>query len=98
MGNYHTIILCEIFITSLFQSFFSYSTATYPSIYLEKTDAEVAEYYKPLDFIIGNTIFVFGRRMLLHKCDENTRRYYTKALNITQVSNNEVRGKSDRKI
>ncbi|KAK6644709.1 hypothetical protein RUM43_000977 [Polyplax serrata] len=71
--------------------------ATYPSIYLEKSDNEVTEYYKPLDFIIGATVFVFGRRMLLHKCDEDTRRYYCRALNIKQPPDFEVEEKEKPK-
>jgi len=36
--------------------------ANFPSIYLEPGNKEYEEYYQPKDFIIGNTIFVMGRR------------------------------------
>lgn len=36
--------------------------ANFPSIYLEAGNEEFQEYYQPKDFIIGNTIFVMGRR------------------------------------
>ncbi|KAJ8871831.1 hypothetical protein PR048_028171 [Dryococelus australis] len=58
--------------------------ANFPSLYLEVTDQEITEYYAPKDFIIGNTIFVLGRRFLIYDCDEFTRNYFNKALNITQ--------------
>ncbi|XP_076253920.1 EF-hand domain-containing protein 1-like [Rhynchophorus ferrugineus] len=57
---------------------------TYPAIYLEKSDAEVTEYYQPKDFLIGNTIFVLGRDMMLYDCDKFTRNYFRAALGIEQ--------------
>nr|XP_022908102.1 EF-hand domain-containing protein 1-like isoform X1 [Onthophagus taurus] len=53
---------------------------TYPSCYLERSDAEVNEYYQPKDFYVGATIFVLGRRVFLYDCDKFTRNYYRKAL------------------
>ncbi|ENN78711.1 hypothetical protein D910_03621 [Dendroctonus ponderosae] len=57
---------------------------TYAAIYLEKTDNEVTEYYQPKDFLVGNTIFVLGRDMLLYDCDKFTRDYFRNALCIEQ--------------
>lgn len=57
---------------------------TYPSIYLELSDAEVTEYYQPKDLIVGDTIFVLGRKMFLYDCDEFTRNYFRKVLCIEQ--------------
>ncbi|CAH1104815.1 unnamed protein product [Psylliodes chrysocephalus] len=57
---------------------------SYPAIYLELTPAEVTEYYQPINFQIGETIFVLGRDMLLYDCDKFTRDYFQKALGITQ--------------
>ncbi|KAJ8964821.1 hypothetical protein NQ314_004629 [Rhamnusium bicolor] len=56
----------------------------YPAVYLELSDAEVTEYYQPKDFLIGETIFVLGRDILLYDCDKFTRDYYKKALCIEQ--------------
>ncbi|XP_030765357.1 EF-hand domain-containing protein 1-like [Sitophilus oryzae] len=57
---------------------------TYPSIYLEKTENEVTEYYQPKDFLVGDTIFVLGRDMMLYDCDKFTRDYFKNALGIEQ--------------
>ncbi|XP_058119809.1 EF-hand domain-containing protein 1-like [Anopheles ziemanni] len=57
---------------------------SHPSIFLEKTDHEVSEYYSPKDLIVGSTIFVYGRKFLLLDCDGFTRCYFEKALKIIQ--------------
>ncbi|XP_034183851.1 EF-hand domain-containing protein 1 [Osmia lignaria lignaria] len=57
---------------------------SYPAVYLERGDPEVVEYYTPKDFIIGETVFIFSRRFLLHDCDPFTRKYYSDMLGITQ--------------
>ncbi|KAK9686909.1 DM10 domain [Popillia japonica] len=58
--------------------------ATFASIYLERSDAEVTEYYQPKDFLVGDTVFVLGRRMFLYDCDDFTRNYFRKVLCIEQ--------------
>ncbi|KAG5888287.1 hypothetical protein JTB14_006674 [Gonioctena quinquepunctata] len=63
---------------------FGDTPATYPAIYLELSDAEITEFYQPKDFMIGETIFVLGRDMLLYDCDKFTRDYFKKALCIEQ--------------
>ncbi|KAK0180348.1 hypothetical protein PV327_005999 [Microctonus hyperodae] len=59
---------------------------TFPSIYLERSDEEVVEYYAPIDLLIGQTILIYGRRFFLYNCDGFTRKYYSKMLNIEQPS------------
>ncbi|XP_058824044.1 EF-hand domain-containing protein 1-like [Topomyia yanbarensis] len=57
---------------------------TYPAICLELSDAEVSQYYSPKDFLVGETIFVYGRKFLLLDCDLFTRNYYEQILKIVQ--------------
>ncbi|BES98536.1 EF-hand domain-containing protein [Nesidiocoris tenuis] len=56
----------------------------FPSIYLEKTEDDLGEFYTPDDLVIGNTIFVFGRRFLIIDCDRATRDFYANALQLEQ--------------
>ncbi|KAG7205804.1 hypothetical protein KM043_007749 [Ampulex compressa] len=58
--------------------------SSFPSSYMEYGDTEVAEYYTPKDFAVGNTVFIFNRRFLLHDCDAFTRKYYRDMLGISQ--------------
>ncbi|VVC30481.1 Uncharacterised domain DM10,Domain of unknown function DUF1126 [Cinara cedri] len=45
---------------------------------------ECRRFYKPTDFIIGNTICVMGRRFILYDCDQFTRDYFKTSLKIVQ--------------
>ncbi|CAD1474825.1 unnamed protein product, partial [Heterotrigona itama] len=58
--------------------------STYPAAYMEYGDPEIVEYYTPKDFLIGDTIFIFGRQFFLHDSDSFTRKYYSDMLGITQ--------------
>lgn len=64
---------------------------TFPMVYLEITDNEISEFYQPKDFVIGDTIFVFGRKFLLLDCDKFTRLYYDDVLKQPQRPKHEVR-------
>jgi EF-hand domain-containing protein 1 len=64
--------------------------ADFPAIIFNVSDAEVEEFYKPKDFIIGGTLFVFGRKFLLLNCDRFTRNYYDQVLRIPQPGRMEI--------
>lgn len=64
--------------------------ADFPAIAFNVSDAEVEEYYQPKDFMIGGTIFVFGRKFLLLDCDKFTRNYFDKVLRCLQPNRLEI--------
>lgn len=64
--------------------------ADFASIVFNVSDAEVDEYYSPKDFIVGATIFVFGRKFLLLDCDRFTRTYFDQVLRFPQPSRLEM--------
>lgn len=51
----------------------------YPSMSLRKED-----YYQPGDLMIGYTIKIYGREMLIIDCDEYTRQWYRDNLDVEQ--------------
>lgn len=56
----------------------------YAGAYLERSDADVTEYYQPKDLVVGETVYILGRKMFLYDCDKFTRNYYRKALCMEQ--------------
>ncbi|XP_033209842.1 EF-hand domain-containing protein 1-like [Belonocnema kinseyi] len=72
----------------------------YPGIYMERGDPDVVEYYTPKDLMIGDTIFIFGRRFFLYDCDAFTRKYYSGMLGIVQPARLDppIKNKKSKKI
>ncbi|CAH0600471.1 unnamed protein product [Chrysodeixis includens] len=65
---------------------------TFPSTVLETTEEEVTtEYYAPKDLIVGQTVFILGRRFLIVDCDKFTRKYFQSMLNMQQPERVHVR-------
>jgi EF-hand domain-containing protein 1 len=61
-----------------------------PADVFKVSDADVDEFYQSLDFMIGATIFVFGRKFLLLDCDSFTRTYFDQVLRSPQPNKLEI--------
>lgn len=62
----------------------------FPAAVFNMSDTEVDEFYQPKDFMIGGTIFVFGRKFLLLNCDRFTRTYFDQVLRCPQPNKLEI--------
>ncbi|KAJ9588707.1 hypothetical protein L9F63_017999 [Diploptera punctata] len=62
----------------------------FPSLAMESSDEEVLYYYTPKDFLVGETIFILGRRFLIYDTDKFTRKYFEEILKITQKARIDV--------
>lgn len=76
----------------IFKLFYYFSTASFPSCVLELSDHEIKDWFSPRDFMVGQTLFILGRRLLLHDCDEFTKNYYRKTFGITDFTSVDVKG------
>ncbi len=72
-----------------------YFVGTFPHVFLELTDTEVADYFKPSDLMIGKTVNIYGRNFLIYDCDMFTKTFYAKNFGVnnfepinTQVPSN----------
>ena len=58
----------------------------FPLAAMEITDEEVKEYFSPVDFAIGKTIIIYGRRFLLYDVDNFTKAFYWKNFGMTDFT------------
>lgn len=58
----------------------------FPAGVMEITDEEVKEYFSPVDFKIGTTILMYGRRFLIYDVDNFTKAFYWKNFGMTDFT------------
>lgn len=57
--------------------------STHPSISMELSSHEVKQYFTPRDFTLGDTLYIYGRKFLVHDIDNFTKAFYYKNFGIT---------------
>jgi hypothetical protein len=58
----------------------------FPAGVMEITDEEVKEYFSPVDFKIGTTVLIYGRRFLIYDVDNFTKAFYWKNFGMTDFT------------
>uniref|UniRef100_A0A336KAY4 CSON006811 protein n=1 Tax=Culicoides sonorensis TaxID=179676 RepID=A0A336KAY4_CULSO len=69
----------------------------FPSIFMEKSENEITDFYCPTDLRIGETIFVYGKKIILLDCDKFTRDYYERVLKLPQPNRLEIQASEKKK-
>jgi hypothetical protein len=68
---------------------------TFPHVFLELTDTEVNDYYKPSDLMIGKTVNIYGRNFLIYDCDMFTKTFYAKNFGLNNFEPINIQGSSN---
>ena len=66
--------------------------STFPGVVMELTDHEIKEYLNPNDFMIGKTVTIYNRRLLIYDCDDFTKAFYYKNFGVTDFTGIDVKG------
>ena len=65
--------------------------STYPSISMELTSHEVTTgYFTPRDFSLAETMYIYGRKFLIHDADNFTKAFYYKNFGLTEFKSVDV--------
>ena len=60
--------------------------STFASIYLEISDHETSEYFRPLDFGLDKRVTIFGREFVIYDMDNFTKAFYYQNLGVTDFA------------
>jgi len=73
---------------------------TFPHVFLELTESEVADYLKPSDLMIGKSVNIYGRNFFIYDCDLFTKTFYAKNFGVNNFEpiNVETRSNENPKM
>ncbi|XP_076457113.1 EF-hand domain-containing protein 1-like [Babylonia areolata] len=66
--------------------------SSFPSVVMELSDNEIKNYFTPKDFMIGQTVSIYGRRFLVYEVDNFTKAFYYHNFGITEFPSVDVKG------
>ena len=66
--------------------------SSFPAVVMELSNNEIKEYFTPKDFMIGQTVTLYGRRFLVYDCDNFTKAFYYHNFGITEFPKVDVNG------
>ncbi|KAL8623691.1 hypothetical protein ACOMHN_004756 [Nucella lapillus] len=66
--------------------------SSFPAVVMELSDNEIKNYFTPRDFMIGQTVSLYGRRFLVYDCDNFTKAFYYHHFGVTDFPAVDVKG------
>lgn len=60
--------------------------STYSSIYLELTDNEIKDYFRPHDFGMGQSVNIYGRNFVIYDMDNFTKAFFYQNMGVTEFT------------
>ncbi|XP_013383143.1 EF-hand domain-containing protein 1-like [Lingula anatina] len=68
--------------------------SSFPGVVMELTNNEIKEYFTPRDFMIGETVYIYGRRFLIYDCDNFTKAFFYQNFGISDFPTVDVKGRA----
>jgi hypothetical protein len=69
--------------------------SSFPAIVMEYTNNEIKEYFTAKDFMLGSTVQIYNRRVLIYDWDQFTMAFYHVHFGVTEVNPIDVRTKAE---